>query len=155
MIYGSIKYLHSFGIENADVIRALEYAASHDLSNLAGGRHDIDGDALYFNAAQYVTASASEKKFEAHRAYLDVHYLIDGTEQIHVAPIESLRCGEYDASGDFFLAEGEPTVRVTMRPGDFLVCYPEDGHCPGIRVNEPEKIRKVIFKVRLPEEIGG
>ena len=50
---------------------------------------------------------------------------------------------------DFLPMDGAPNSHVVLRPGDFLICYPEDGHRTAVAVNEPEKIKKAIFKVRI------
>jgi biofilm protein TabA len=33
--------------------------------------------------------------------------------------------------------------------GTFLVFWPEDGHMPGIAVDAPAPVRKVVIKIRL------
>ena len=43
--------------------------------------------------------------------------------------------------------EGEKNASVVLREGDFLVCYPSDGHRTAVQVEEPETIKKAIFKV--------
>ena len=45
--------------------------------------------------------------------------------------------------------EGEANSHVVLRPGDFLICYPNDGHRTAVAVDGPEKIRKAIFKVGI------
>lgn len=149
MIYGNITNLKEYCFLDKNILRALNYASENDLSVLEKGRHDIDGDELYFNRAEYTTCPAEEKKYEAHRAYIDVHYAISGTERIDVAFVPEMSQGEYEPEGDYLPVEGKPTAQVIMRPGDFLVCYPMDGHCPGIMADGPERIKKAIFKVRL------
>jgi YhcH/YjgK/YiaL family protein len=150
MIYGNIAQLEAYGFLDPPVLQALQYAAAHDLHNLEKGRHEVCGsDDLYFNAAQYTTAPAQEKQYEAHRAYIDVHYVIEGAEAVDIAFVEDMQQGVYDAQADYLPVAGKATARVVLRPGDFLVCYPQDGHCPGIQVDAPQPLQKVIFKVRV------
>ena len=47
------------------------------------------------------------------------------------------------------LYAGEELPWIAPQPGDFLICYPEDGHRTAVAVKEPEKIKKAIFKVRI------
>lgn len=149
MIYGNIHNREAFGPLNPDILRGLQYAIEHDMTAFETGRHDIDGDKLYFNVAEYTTAPTEEKKYEAHRAYIDVHYLIRGTERIDIAFVSNMEQGEYEAEVDYLPVDGSATASVIMNPGDFLVCYPEDGHCPGIQVKGACAIKKAIFKVLL------
>lgn len=149
MIYGTVNQLHRFGPLEPGVLRALEYARAHDLSPLEKGRHDIDGDALYFNVAEYTTGASGEKSYEAHRDYIDVHYMIRGEERVEVAFVSSMEQGEYQPEGDYLPVSGTAAACATLRPGDFLVCYPEDGHKPGVQADAPMGIKKAIFKVAV------
>ena len=45
--------------------------------------------------------------------------------------------------------EGEKNGSVVLRPGDFLVCYPNDGHRTGVAAEKPVLLKKAIFKVRI------
>ena len=50
---------------------------------------------------------------------------------------------------DFLPLEGEKNSHVVLSAGDFLICYPKDGHRTAIQVNGPEQIKKAIFKIRI------
>lgn len=149
MIYGTVNQLSRFGPLEPGVLRALEYARSHDLSAMERGRHDVDGDALYFNMIEYTTGPSEEKAYEAHRAYIDVHYMIRGEERIEVAFVSGMEQGEYEPEGDYLPVSGTAAACATMRAGDFLVCYPEDGHKPGVQAEAPMAIKKAVFKVAI------
>lgn len=149
MIFGNINHLDEYLFLDKKIIQGLRYAIANDMFSLERGRHNINGDELYFNVAQYITAPAEEKKYEAHKSYIDVHFMIKGTERIDIAFVSNMEQGEYEAEGDYLPVSGSAVASVTMRDGDFLICYPEDGHCPGIQVNSPESIKKAIFKVML------
>ena len=44
--------------------------------------------------------------------------------------------------------DGEKNSSVVLTDGDFLICYPSDGHRTAVQVQEPETIKKAIFKVK-------
>ena len=67
--------------------RAMEWLGQTDMAALTPGRHDIDGDEIYANVMEVTTCAPAEKQFEAHHAYLDVHYVIEGEELIGTAPV--------------------------------------------------------------------
>ena len=50
---------------------------------------------------------------------------------------------------DFLPMEGEKNSSVILRDGDFLICYPGDGHRTAVAVDGPEQIKKAIFKVSI------
>lgn len=52
----------------------------------------------------------------------------------------------YDAEKDISFYEGAATDYLTVKPGMFVIFFPEDAHAPGVT---PEKVRKVIVKVHV------
>ena len=68
---------------------AFDYLAAFDPAK-PDGKYPIDGDAVYALVQSYATRPAAEKKWESHRRYLDVQYVVSGRERITVAPIGAL-----------------------------------------------------------------
>ena len=149
MIYGSIHHEKTYAFLPARIKQALAFARTHDLAALPTGRNEIAGDDLYVNIAHYTTGERSEKIWEAHRAYIDIHVLSEGTEIIDVSLIERMQTHPYEEDKDYVPADGAVTSSTIMRPGDFLICYPEDVHRSGVKVDEAAPLKKGIFKVRV------
>ena len=149
MIYGSIHHERTYAFLPPRIQQALDFARTHDLGALPTGRNEIDGDALYVNIAHYTTGPCEEKIWEAHRSYIDIHVLAEGTERIDVSPIERMQMGAYEEDKDFVPAEGDVTSSTIMRLGDFLICFPEDVHRSGVKVDEAAPLKKGIFKIRV------
>ena len=55
----------------------------------------------------------------------------------------------YEKDRDFTPAEGDAASAAVMRPGDFLICFPEDVHRSGVMTDAPAPLKKGIFKVRV------
>ncbi|MGM9540122.1 YhcH/YjgK/YiaL family protein [Anaerovibrio sp.] len=149
MIFGNIDNLAEYDFLPEKVQKCFAYAREHDLLSCGKGSHEIEGQELFFNRAEYMTAGTEERFWEAHRAYLDVHLILSGTERIDLNFIGNLSAGKYVAKDDFLTLEGEKNASVTLRPGDFLICYPGDGHMTGVQAGEPQLVKKVIFKVKI------
>jgi YhcH/YjgK/YiaL family protein len=116
------------------------------------GRKEIDGDDVYALVQRYTTKPLQEGKFEAHRKYIDVQYLLAGTESIIWAPLPSLQnvLMPYDESGDavlFGLVPGAPHIDLNV--GQFAILFPADGHIPGRICGAPCEVLKVVVKVRV------
>lgn len=92
---------------------------------------------------------AEERFWEAHKNYLDVHLMLHGTEQIDLNFIHNMKLKEFVQKDDFLPMNGEKNSSVILRNGDFLICYPSDGHRTAVAVGESQKIKKAIFKVRI------
>lgn len=149
MIFGNINNLEEFSYLEKQIMECFAYAKSHNLASYEKGSHEIDGDRLFVNVVEYTTTTPEERFWEAHKNYLDVHVMIHGTEQIDLNFIRNMDVKEFVEKDDFLPMEGEKNSSVILRDGDFLICYPGDGHRTAVAVDGPEQIKKAIFKVRI------
>lgn len=149
MIFGNIQNLEEYPFLEEQIQECFAYAKEHDLASYEKGSHEIDGERLFVNVVEYTTTTASERFWEAHRQYLDLHLMLHGTEQIDLNFIENMDLKEFVEKDDFLPMEGEKNGSVILRDGDFLICYPSDGHRTAVAVDEPEAIKKAIFKIRI------
>lgn len=131
------------------VARAIEFLRTIDPALLERGRHEIDGDRLFAIVDDYVTLPAAECRWEAHRAYIDVQYIVEGVERMGVMNLSSAVEREpYDASRDVaFFEPGEDFV--TVQAGMFTVFGPEDVHAPKAAAGAPGRVRKIVMKVAV------
>ena len=136
---------------NERVYRALEHAAHNDFSKSVAGRNDVDGDDIYYNfVKEGETVPLEKNTYEAHRVYVDIHVDVVGSEKVSVSDISEMNVTkEYDAEGDYLLADGKPQAIVDLKAGYFCVCLPNDVHMPMVADGQPAKITKAIYKVRL------
>ena len=149
MVFGNINNLAEYAFLPENVQKCFAYAREHDLLEYGKGSHEIEGKELYFNRAEYTTTEAENRFWEAHREYLDVHLILSGTERVDVNFICNLAAGRYVEQEDFLPLEGEKNASVILQPGDFLICYPSDGHMTGVQADAPNLVKKVIFKVKI------
>ena len=130
---------------------AFDYLAAFDPAT-ADGRHAIDEDRVYAQVQTYGTKPASEKKWESHRRYADVQYVLSGRELIGVAPTEALAgATPYDETKDVINYAGPAGASATLcvEGGQFAVFFRHDGHQPGVAAGESGEVRKVVVKVLL------
>ncbi len=126
--------------------RALGYLTATDWGRRAPGRHDFEGDDLFAIVADYHTRPPAEVPWEAHRRYIDVQYVHSGRERIGHADLATLAATPYDEARDLVSADG-PGGFVTLTAGAFAILWPHDAHRPGVAVDGPEAVRKVVLKV--------
>jgi YhcH/YjgK/YiaL family protein len=130
--------------------KALAWFKSTDLNAVAAGKYPIDGDNLYASVSDYRAKSLEDTRFEAHRRYIDIQYLVRGEELIGVAPLSKGKAITlFDAEKDvgFFEIPEEECKYYEAEPGKYFIFFPGDAHRPGIRVND-DAVRKVVVKVR-------
>lgn len=127
---------------------ALTHLARTDWGSCAPGRHAIDGTRLVAIVSDYETRPADAVPWEAHRRHIDVQYVHSGLERIGHAPLSTLQAGPYDDERDLLPASG-PGGFVTLTAGMFAILWPHDAHRPGIAVEAPARVRKIVLKVAV------
>ena len=131
--------------------RPFEYLTRTDLAALPLGRTDIAGDDVFVVISEGETRPPEQVRFEAHRRYIDIQFVVRGQEAIGVAPVASLVPAEpYDAAKDIeFFATPRESAALALRGGDFAVFAPGDGHRPSLHLDGPHVSRKAVVKVSV------
>ncbi|MBP8959728.1 MAG: YhcH/YjgK/YiaL family protein [Bacteroidales bacterium] len=131
--------------------KAFSFLKNTDLESLEVKRYDIDGDNLYASVSEYVTKDENEAMFEAHRKYIDIQYVIRGTETIQVAPL-AMRDSvsqEYDENRDIEFFSVRESKSLLATPDKFFIFFPSDAHKPGIIAGKPDSVKKIVVKLRI------
>ncbi|MEW6751963.1 MAG: YhcH/YjgK/YiaL family protein [Candidatus Latescibacterota bacterium] len=126
--------------------RALRYLQVMDPATVAPGRREIAGEQIFALVQEYDSKRPEQGIWEAHRRYLDVQYVIAGAERMGYAPVSSLRTVEENPEKDFVKLEGEGSF-VLLPAGSFAILMPQDAHMPGMAVDQPQRVKKVVVKV--------
>ena len=150
MVFGNVRDRKDFSWLEPQVLKCFDYAKEHDLLSYEKGSHPIEGEELFVNIVEYETTTPENRFWEAHRQYLDLHFMLRGPEQIDVNFIDNMEQKEFVEKDDFLPLEGEPNSHVVLNAGDFLLCYPADAHRTAVQVGAPAAIKKAIFKIRIP-----
>ena len=115
------------------------------------GRYEIDGDRVFALVSTYMTAPGAERRYESHRAHLDVQFVARGTERLLHAPALELEVSQpYDAERDIvFYDDPKAGSSILMTAGDLAVLDPGDAHKPGCMAGGRQTVTKVVVKVRI------
>ncbi|EMI5803836.1 YhcH/YjgK/YiaL family protein [Klebsiella aerogenes] len=149
MIIGNIHHLQSW---LPDALRqAIEHVKAHVNEATPLGKHDIDGNNLFYLISEDSTEPQAERRAEFHARYLDIQIVLRGQEGM---TFSTLPAGEpqtdWLADKDIaFLAEGAQEKTVILNEGDFVVFYPGEVHKPLCAVGAPAKVRKAVVKVLM------
>lgn len=137
-----------FGVSDR-IKKALNYIQNTDFLRMELGRHDIDEDNIYALVYNYETKNIKEATLEAHRNYIDVQYVFDGTEQVGFASLNGQEVEkEYCANDDYLLFKDEASL-ISFKKGTFAIFFPDDLHMPGICLEKTSKVKKVVVKVKI------
>lgn len=150
MILDSLTAAGEYEALGTGIALGLAYLRSFD-PDTPDGRYELDGDDLFALVQTYDTAPAAEKRFEAHRRYLDIQHVSAGTERILHAPQLDLEVDTAYSDADDIVFFREPGVSssLLLRAGDFAIFHPTDAHKPGCMAGGRTQVKKVVVKVRL------
>ena len=149
MILDQIEYIESYVGLHPRIDRGLRFLAKFDAKTFIPGRKEIDGEAVFVLFQEYKSKPISEGKWESHRRYADIQFIHQGEERMGYAPRDSLlETRAYDSRDDCALHEGEG-LHFHMREGWFAIFFPQDAHMPGIAVDQPALVRKILLKIEL------
>lgn len=110
------------------------------------GRYDIDGDNVFAMVSSYETKV--ESMTEAHDKYIDIQFLDGECEKIEYVYREGLTVKVPYVEDIVFFEDTPYHAPLILRKHDFVVLYPHDAHKPGLAVDQPITVNKVVIKVK-------
>lgn len=131
--------------------KAFAYLRAFD-PNTPDGKYELQGQDLVAIVQRYITAAPAEKLWEAHKIYGDIQAVCSGLECCGHADHVGLQITHaYNAEKDVekYAAPTAAPTRLTLGRGNFAVFYPQDAHQPGVQIDAPDHVLKVVIKFRL------
>lgn len=129
--------------------KGFDFLRNTDLKNLENGKYEIDGDEIFVSVQDYDSKPLSEGKFEAHKIYADIQFIIKGEERLGFGNVKDFSPStSYDETKDIVFLEGKGDF-VKAKEGDFLVFLPQDAHMPCICVDNPRYVKKAVVKIKI------
>ena len=151
MIFDSLKNKDNYK-QNPALYQALCFLDEPPLGTLPAANISLLPDILFCNPVSLSTRPESECMYEAHRKYIDVHYIISGIEGIATAdPAVLTETAPYSEEKDIAFYSGRESGRYYLCPGQFMVCYPSDAHKVAIALEHPDPVNKIVFKIKVED----
>lgn len=151
MITDSIHHLKRYALPETEKI--LKFITSHDCLHLSDGEMEIEGRQLFVRIMSYQPKPALENRFEIHRIYADVQYLVQGRELIQTTRLEDLTpLTDYDAARDcqFFKPSDGALTDLIVATGECAIFYPQEAHRPScVCAGHQGLVKKLVFKVKI------
>lgn len=124
-------------------------AAVQKLGKAEIGKYEFDGG--FFMVQQGTTEPMNEGIFETHKKYIDVHIILEGSEDVAWAYISDLKEETaYDDEKDAAFYKGDTDHIMHVTPGMCYVAYPHDAHMPVRHIDQAQSYTKIVMK--LPAE---
>ncbi len=149
MIIDHIEHASKYCQLNDRVAMALRAAQSTEFLSAHPGRYALQEPDVFALVQQYSTKPQAFGKWEAHRRYIDLHYVVSGREVIGHAHLNSMTVTEpYNEEKDVLFLAGEGNF-FTVSAGTFVIFFEQDVHMPGLAVSAPEPVHKIVIKFRM------
>jgi len=150
MIVSDLDHISRQAAPSPNLQKAINFLRSPDIQMLPDGRVEIDGERVFALVQRFQTKWTATPKFECHKKYIDIQFIVSGDEIIGWAPAELMEItAAYDAGKDISfgtVVKGQWTP-VHLHAGQMAVLYPEDGHAPKMALRNPSKVMKIVVKV--------
>lgn len=149
MILDKIENADSYKCISENLKKGFEFLTNTDLQCIEIGRYEIDGKDVFALVSEYDSKPHRDCRLEAHLAYTDIQYIVSGKEAIGFSTLKNQEVTlPYNAEKDIVFYSGE-TTQLILEAGMFAVFFPQDVHRPCIQIDGPEKVKKVVVKVRV------
>ncbi len=120
--------------------------------NLPVGKYELDGKNLFASVQEYNTKEEQAARYEGHRKYIDIQYIVSGAEAVEITDISKTHSvTDYNDEKDveFFQADGK-TWKGVWTENEYGIFFPNDIHRPAMRVDDASApVKKILVKIKL------
>ena len=147
MIIDTIENLGKYTTLNPLFAEVVEFLKNNNLQTMEEGKYPIKDQDLFMNLQVAKQRTKDTAFLETHIEMVDIQIPITCAETFGYSPLSDLPAFEYNAEKDITkYGDTKPQTYVTVKPGQFAIFFPQDGHAPCI-IEEAE-VKKAIFKVK-------
>ena len=130
--------------------QAFKFLKTANLKEIPLGKQELEGEHLFVSVDDYTTKDKSETRYESHKKYIDIQYVIEGEELMGLTTLDKVEITEpYNEEKDIAFYEFEGGDYIKATPGNFVLFFPEDVHRPVMKANENSRVRKIVVKVLI------
>jgi len=146
----NIKLFHEQYISNQEVWdSAFSFLKNQPLSELPTGKYPIIGERVFATISEAPAREKDSAIWESHRQYIDIHYVIHGSDQIGITDTTQAKIIKpYTVDATHYTAEGK---FYKSDPSIFFILFPIDLHKPNIKLYSNEIVKKLVIKVQVAE----
>ena len=127
MIIDALLQAAGYAPLNPRLPAAFDFLRSASLPLLPDGRFEVEGPDLVAIVVRTQGKPREEARLEAHRKFIDIHYIIAGMEEMGWSPLPSCTtiAEPYDEEKDILFFADRPATWAEVSPGSFALFSPE------------------------------
>jgi len=147
MIFDKLENAKNYESLNTGFKKAFEFLSRPDIAELECKKYEIDGTNVFAMITDKPGKNKEEAKLEAHNKYIDIQFLIKGSEEIGwKARVDCKAIAvPFNAEKDIEFYSDKAQTYFSFSPFDFAVFFPEDAHAPMV---SETNVHKVVIKVK-------
>lgn len=148
MIYDLIENIATYKGLDPHLDLAIDSILSGDFKTQDPGRYELAGDKVFCFVQDNQLAEPGQR-FEYHRNYADLHFLLAGQEMISYGydGLEDLE--PYQAQSDVGFLTASSQLDLTINDQYFAFFLPGESHLPNQKAGEGEQVRKLVYKILI------
>lgn len=151
MIKDNLLHIDYYNYLSPGIYFGLKYLRDTDFSSMANGKYEIKEGKAYAIVQDYDTKPESEGKFEAHKKFVDIQFIIEGEEQVLVGKLDGFEeTTPYDEEKDILFLTPKTDAKidsVKIKSGEYVILTQKDVHMPSISVETTSHVKKVVLKI--------
>lgn len=149
MIIDKLENAHLYFGLGERFAKGFKFLQENDLNSFENGKYEIDGENLFVSVQDYTSKLLEEGKWEAHKEYADIQFIVKGKEKLGYGNIENFSADtDYDNEKDIIFLNGTGNFAPASE-NYFLIFMPQDVHMPCIADGVPAYVKKAVVKVKL------
>lgn len=150
MITDTLKNIHIYDCISGNLVKGFNFLLNTNLNDLTDGKHSIQGEDIFASVSSYQTKEFDVNRWEAHKKFIDIQVLTQGSEKIFYAPVDFMNKEviAYNPEKDIMFFNGEGNC-ISIIPSQFVLLFPTDAHQPCIINNKIEFVKKIVIKVKI------
>lgn len=132
--------------------QAFAFLQYSDLAGLKPGKYVINGDKVFATITEGPAKRTDTTKWESHRNYQDIHYVIKGKEKIGITPVSSLTVTDaYEPERDIVFYKGDGKY-YTADTDDYFIFFPQDAHRPNLKIEDCGMVKRIVIKIKRNDQ---
>lgn len=152
MVFDNLKNCELYFGMHPRFREAFDFINKAIAENLDAGKYEIDGKELWASVQEYTSKLESEAKAEAHKNYIDIQFIVSGTEVIEGFDIsKATPKSEYNDVKDVMFYEDYANAdKGILSDNEYGIFFPHDVHKPGMCLNGNQAtVKKIVVKVKI------
>ena len=147
----STEFMRQYENDKALWDKVFTFLGDSKLATMAPGKYPIDGDNAYAMISAGPPKKLEDVKWESHRKYIDLQYVISGKVKLGMSPIAKATITEPYSEGRDAANYNVEGKYLTATPKEFFLFFPQDAHRPDIKVEGADSLKKLVIKIRYKE----